>query len=89
MNRPADEARYRAGDETGSAEDVGLNDFKFGVIGLGMCAVWPSCSRSSSRRPWRRSEVRSPLAVARRGGVRASGGTQRLLAGPHSVLKLP
>jgi hypothetical protein len=38
MNRPADEARYRAGDEARSAEDVGVKDFKFGVIGLGTCA---------------------------------------------------
>jgi hypothetical protein len=30
VNRPADEARY--------PEDVGLKDFKFGVIGLGTCA---------------------------------------------------
>jgi hypothetical protein len=38
MNRPADEASYRAGDQAPAAEDVGLKDFKFGVIGLGTCA---------------------------------------------------
>lgn len=30
VNRPADEERY--------PEDVGLKDFRFGVIGLGTCA---------------------------------------------------
>jgi hypothetical protein len=30
MNRPADEARYRAGDGTGSAEDVGLKRLHLG-----------------------------------------------------------
>jgi hypothetical protein len=30
MNRPADEPRY--------PENVGLKDFKFGVVGLGSCA---------------------------------------------------